>query len=133
MSWQQYYCPWRVRTGSNSDHFDIEGKVASNPRIDQRWLYVSEGSRRKCQLARLVTRIALWNENEEDKNENCLCALLLALTLLGARWFEVASIKPASLDEAGISGEDVRNGLPKMWNVSLKRCIRYAYKIPEAF
>jgi hypothetical protein len=102
MSWQRYYCPWRVRTGSNFDHFDIEGKVASN-RIDQRWLYVSEGSRRKCQLARLVTRIALCNENEEDKNENCLCALLLALTLLGARCGlksplsnQPASMKPVS-------------------------------------
>jgi uncharacterized protein (TIGR03435 family) len=59
------------------------------------------------------------------------CALLLALSLLGAGSFEVASIKPAGPDEAGISGEDGRNGLLKMWNVSLKRCIRYAYKIPE--
>lgn len=58
-------------------------------------------------------------------------ALVLVITLLGAGSFEVASIKPASPDEAGISGEDGRNGLLKMWNVSLKRCIRYAYKIPE--
>lgn len=58
-------------------------------------------------------------------------ALLLAVNLLGAGSFEVAAIKPASPDEAGISGEDGRNGVLKMWNVSLKRCIGYAYKIPE--
>jgi uncharacterized protein (TIGR03435 family) len=58
-------------------------------------------------------------------------ALLLAATLLGAGSFEVASIKPAGPDEAGISGEDGRNGVLKMWNVSLKRCIRYAYKVSE--
>jgi uncharacterized protein (TIGR03435 family) len=56
---------------------------------------------------------------------------LLAITLRSAGSFEVTSIKPASPNEAGISGEDGRNGLLKMWNVSLKRCIRYAYKIPE--
>jgi uncharacterized protein (TIGR03435 family) len=59
------------------------------------------------------------------------CALLFAVTLLGAGSFEVASIKPASPDEAGTSGEDGRNGVLKMWNVSLRRCIRYAYTIPE--
>jgi uncharacterized protein (TIGR03435 family) len=58
-------------------------------------------------------------------------ALLLAATLLHAASFEVATIKPASPDEARISGEDGRNGVLKMWNVSLKRCIRYAYTIPE--
>lgn len=58
-------------------------------------------------------------------------ALLLAVNLLHAASFEVASIKPASPDEAGISGEDGRNGQLKMWNVSLKRCIRYAYTMPE--
>lgn len=57
--------------------------------------------------------------------------LLLAATLLHAASFEVATIKAASPEEVGISGEDGRNGLLKMWNVSLKRCIRYAYKIPE--
>jgi uncharacterized protein (TIGR03435 family) len=59
------------------------------------------------------------------------CALLLSVTLLHAASFEVASIRPASADEIGISGEDGRNGQLKMWNVSLKRCIRYAYTIPE--
>lgn len=59
------------------------------------------------------------------------CTLLLAVALLGAESFDVATIKPAGPDEAGISGEDGRNGLLKMWNVSLKRCIRYAYKVPE--
>ena len=58
-------------------------------------------------------------------------ALLLAATLLHAASFEVTTIKPASPDETGISGEDGRNGVLKMWNVSLKRCIRYAYTIPE--
>jgi uncharacterized protein (TIGR03435 family) len=58
-------------------------------------------------------------------------ALLLGVTLLHAASFEVATIKPAGPDEAGSSGEDGRNGVLKMWNVSLKRCIRYAYTIPE--
>jgi len=43
------------------------------------------------------------------------CALLLAATLLHAASFEVASIKPASPDEAGISGEDGRNGPPESY------------------
>jgi uncharacterized protein (TIGR03435 family) len=59
------------------------------------------------------------------------CALLFAATLLHAASFEVATIKPASPDEAGYSGEDGRNGVLKMWNVSVKRCISYAYRIPE--
>jgi uncharacterized protein (TIGR03435 family) len=59
------------------------------------------------------------------------CTLLLFVTLFGAGSFEVASIKPASPDEAPYSGEDGRDGVLKMWNVGLKRCIGYAYKIPE--
>ncbi len=59
------------------------------------------------------------------------CALLFAATLLAAASFDAATIKPASPEEAPYSGEDGRNGVLKMWNVSLKRCIRYAYKIPE--
>ena len=59
------------------------------------------------------------------------CALLFAATLLHAASFEVATIKPARPDEAGYSGEDGRNGVLKMWNVSVKRCISYAYRIPE--
>lgn len=59
------------------------------------------------------------------------CALLLAVMLFGAATFEVATIKPASPDEAPYSGEDGRDGLLKMWNVSLKQCIGYAYKISE--
>lgn len=58
-------------------------------------------------------------------------ALLFAVLVLGAESFDAASIKPASPDEAPYSGEDGRNGVLKMWNVSLKRCIGYAYKIPE--
>ena len=60
-----------------------------------------------------------------------LTGLLFATLLLQAASFEVATIKPASPDEAGYSGEDGRNGVLKMWNVSLKRCISYAYRIPE--
>jgi hypothetical protein len=45
------------------------------------------------------------------------CALVLAATFLHAASFQVASIKPASPDEVGISGEDGRNGLLKTWNV----------------
>jgi len=60
-----------------------------------------------------------------------LSGLLFTALFIQAASFDVASIKPASPDEAPFSGEDGRNGLLKMWNVSLKRCIRYAYTIPE--
>ena len=33
---------------------------------------------------------------------------------------------------SGSSGEDGRNGTLKVYNVTLKRCIRYAYGISEA-
>src|SRR5215831_17615339 len=59
------------------------------------------------------------------------CLLLLAITAFSAGSFEVASIKPAGPDEAGISGGDGRNGVLKMWNVTLKRCINSAYAISE--
>ena len=45
--------------------------------------------------------------------------------------FDVATIKPAVPDAFGSSGEDSRNGVLTMYNVSLKRCIRYAYAIAE--
>ena len=61
-----------------------------------------------------------------------LIGLLFTTLLLQAASFEVAAIKPASPDEAGYSGADGRNGLLKMWNVTLKQCITSAYKIPEA-
>ncbi len=57
--------------------------------------------------------------------------LLLSAVLLRAASFEVASIKTAVPDAFGSSGEDGRNGVLRMYNVSLKRCIRYAYKIAE--
>lgn len=57
--------------------------------------------------------------------------VLFAGLLLRAASLEVATIRPAVPDEVGSSGEDGRNGVLKMWNVSLKRCIRYAYTIPE--
>lgn len=60
-----------------------------------------------------------------------MIGLTLLPMLLQSASFEAATIKPASPDEAGISGEDGRDGVLKMWNVSLKRCIGYAYKIPE--
>ncbi len=60
-----------------------------------------------------------------------LGSLLFATSLVRAASFEVASIKPAVPDAFGSSGEDGRNGVLRMYNVSLKRCIRYAYKIAE--
>jgi uncharacterized protein (TIGR03435 family) len=60
-----------------------------------------------------------------------LSGLLFVVLLQGPASFEVATIKRAVPDDAGSSGEDGRNGVLKMWNVSLKRCIRYAYDIPE--
>jgi uncharacterized protein (TIGR03435 family) len=50
---------------------------------------------------------------------------------LGQATFEVASIRPAVPDAFGSSGEDGRNGFLKVYNVSLKRAIRYAYGMPE--
>jgi uncharacterized protein (TIGR03435 family) len=60
-----------------------------------------------------------------------LFIVLVATPVLAQASFEVASIKPAVPDAFGSSGEDGRNGLLKVYNVSLKRCIRYAYGIPE--
>ncbi len=56
--------------------------------------------------------------------------LLIALCAEAAS-FEVATIKPAVADSGNSSGEDGRNGVLVMYNVSLKRCIRYAYGVPE--
>jgi uncharacterized protein (TIGR03435 family) len=55
----------------------------------------------------------------------------VALLGLGQASFQVATIKPAVPDAAGSSGEDGRRGLLKIYNVTLKRCIRYAYNMPE--
>src|SRR5262249_48272882 len=55
----------------------------------------------------------------------------VALFGLGQASFQVATIKPAVPDAAGSSGEDGRRGLLKGYNVTLKRCIRYAYNTPE--
>ncbi len=60
-----------------------------------------------------------------------LSGVFLSTLLLQAASLEVASIKPAVPDTYGSSGEDGRNGVLRMYNVSLKRCIRYAYEIPE--
>jgi uncharacterized protein (TIGR03435 family) len=60
-----------------------------------------------------------------------LCLVLAATSALAQTSFEVASIKPAVPDAFGSSGEDGRNGLLKVYNVSLRRCIRYAYGMPE--
>ena len=55
-----------------------------------------------------------------------------ALTaLLQAASFEAVTIKRAVPDAAGSSGEDGRDGLLKVYNVTLKRCIRYAYNVAE--
>ena len=58
-----------------------------------------------------------------------LSALLFVVPLQRAASFEVATITRAVPSAA--SGEDGRNGVLRMWNVSLKRCIGYAYNIPE--
>jgi uncharacterized protein (TIGR03435 family) len=60
-----------------------------------------------------------------------LCIIVSTTTLLQGASFEVATIKTAVPDAGGSSGEDGRNGLLKVYNVSLRRCIRYAYGIPE--
>jgi len=58
-------------------------------------------------------------------------ALLLTTLLLKAASFEVATIKPADPGAGGSSGEDGREGRLRVYNVTLKRCIRYAYAIAE--
>jgi uncharacterized protein (TIGR03435 family) len=60
-----------------------------------------------------------------------LSALLATTLLLQAASFEVATIKPAVPDAGGSSGEDGRLGTLRAWNVTLKRCIRYAHAIAE--
>jgi uncharacterized protein (TIGR03435 family) len=60
-----------------------------------------------------------------------LSALLIPTLLLQAASFEVATIKPAIPDAGGSSGEDGRQGTLRVYNVTLRRCIRYAYAIPE--
>jgi uncharacterized protein (TIGR03435 family) len=60
-----------------------------------------------------------------------LCIVLGATPVLAQASFEVVSIKRAVPDAFGSSGEDGRNGFLKVYNVSLKRSIRYAYGMPE--
>jgi uncharacterized protein (TIGR03435 family) len=60
-----------------------------------------------------------------------LITLLLTTQVLRAASFEAATIKPAVPDAAGSSGEDGRQGTLRVYNVTLKRCIRYAYAIAE--
>src|SRR6266853_5173363 len=60
-----------------------------------------------------------------------LSVLFFTTPLLQAASFEVATIKPAVPDAGGSSGEDGRRGVLKVYNVTLKRCIRYAYSIAE--
>jgi uncharacterized protein (TIGR03435 family) len=60
-----------------------------------------------------------------------LSALLFTTLLLQAASFEVATIKPAVPDAGGSSGEDGRRGTLRAWNVTVKRCIRYAYGTAE--
>jgi hypothetical protein len=43
----------------------------------------------------------------------------------------VATIKPAVPDAFGSSDENGRRGFLKVYNVSLERCSRYAYGMPE--
>jgi len=45
---------------------------------------------------------------------------------------KVASIKPAVPDAADGSGEDGHDGVLSVYNITLKRCIRYAYAVAEA-
>jgi uncharacterized protein (TIGR03435 family) len=58
--------------------------------------------------------------------------IMSAVMLAQGASFEVATIRAAIPDPVGSSGEDGRNGLLKLYNVSLRRCIRYAYGTPEA-
>ena len=60
-----------------------------------------------------------------------LCFCLLAAASVEGATFVAASIKAAQPDPYGSSGEDSRNGTLKVYNVTLKRCIRYAYGVAE--
>jgi len=68
--------------------------------------------------------------------------LLLALTILQAAAsfgqttpapaFEVASIKPTTAEPGGSSGITTEKGRISARNVTLKRCVRGAYDVPES-
>lgn len=60
-----------------------------------------------------------------------LATLLFTTLILQAASFEVATIKPAVPDAGGSSGEDGRRGTLRVYNVTLKQCIRYAYATAE--
>ena len=44
--------------------------------------------------------------------------------------FEAVTIRPAGPEEAGISGGDGRNGVLKIWNMSLRGLVGNAYSVP---
>ena len=60
----------------------------------------------------------------ENRSEDCFKRTVLRLPrcFLQAASFEVATIKPAVPDAGGSSGEDGRNGVLRVYNVTLKRC-----------
>jgi uncharacterized protein (TIGR03435 family) len=60
-----------------------------------------------------------------------LSGLLFTTLLLQAASFEVALITSCSGCRRASSGEDGRNGMLRVYNVTLKRCIRYAYAMAE--
>ena len=60
-----------------------------------------------------------------------LLALLFLQTALG-QVFEVASIKPSTAEPGASSGVTTETGRISARNVTLKRCIRSAYNVPEA-
>lgn len=56
---------------------------------------------------------------------------LVSLTALAqTASFEAVTIRPAGPEEAGISGGDGRNGVLKIWNMTLRGLVGNAYSIP---
>ncbi len=63
--------------------------------------------------------------------KTAVIALTILPMLLQAASFEAATIKPASPDEAPYAGEDGRNGVLKVWNLTLRGCIVAAYGMAD--
>jgi len=59
-----------------------------------------------------------------------LIAIVSIVAFAQTASFEASTIKPAGPEETGISGADGRNGVLKIWNMTLRGMIGDAYAVP---